>query len=164
MYFERTRVQQNNTSHNLRPKHATLSLCARLCVFMFSLRLQFSHCLNSLVPSWVWTLMSMGLSVPSTLISPHWRLHCDQQSPPTIICQLLRSSLPDIILKRCRTWISPRGPDHCGIQSNILCETPVQLRRHVSFWNRLSLFLPSRRLFAILSFYRGDLIKSKLCA
>ena len=82
---------------HLRP---VTSLCEQLCVFMLFLCLQLSLCLNPPMPCEFGHSHQLGsaLPVPSTPISEHRSLCCDQRSPPRIIYQLLWCSLPDVIL------------------------------------------------------------------
>lgn len=75
--------------------------------FMLFLHLQFSHCLNSLIPCESGRLHRLGsaLFAPSTLISEHRSPHCDQLNPLRIIYQPLWCALPDIILWQCWEWL-----------------------------------------------------------
>lgn len=101
------------------------SLCEQLCVFMLFLRLQLSLCLNPPMPCESGHSHQLGsaLPVPSTLISEHRSLRCDQRSPPRIIYQLLWCSLPDVILlQRCKWFRFYKvGPSHCASRGNIQC-------------------------------------------
>lgn len=75
--------------------------------FMLFLHLQFSHCLNSLIPCESGRLHRLGsaLFAPSTLISEHRSPHCDRLNPLRIIYQPLWCALPDIILWQCWEWL-----------------------------------------------------------
>lgn len=80
-------------------------------VFMLVLRL---HCR----PHW----MGSALFVPSTHISEHRHLHCDQLNPLRMIYQPSWYFLQDIMPSSGgRGWTLPGGASHCGIKSNTLC-------------------------------------------